>query len=153
REELDAIHEELGLHPIAVEDALQSRDRPKLSRYAGHLFLSGAAVDLDPKSGQLKGLGISAFIVSNSPQTVTAHDVPIDDVVRRWDSETDLIRHGVAALVYGLLDYVVDSHLAAAQALDDQLEALEDLLFEDRPADWEMQRRTFELRKSLVRLR
>jgi magnesium transporter len=55
--------------------------------------------------------------------------------------------------VHGLLDYVVDGHFDAVQSLDDQIEQLEDLLFDDRPHDRDVQRRSFELRKSLVHLR
>jgi magnesium transporter len=152
-DEVHAIHEELGLHELAVEDALQPHERPKLSRYATHQFLNCFALRLDTKSGQVTMSGIAAFVVPNAVVTVTDEDFPIDEVVSRWDTEPELSSYGVGYLLYGLIDYVVDSHLDAAEALDDQLEALEDLLFEDRPKDREMQRRTFELRKSLVRMR
>ena len=60
---------------------------------------------------------------------------------------------GTGYLLHGLLDYAVDTHFDAVQSLDSQIEALEDQLFEDNPRDSDMQRRTFELRKSLVLLR
>ncbi|MBO0820398.1 MAG: magnesium transporter CorA family protein, partial [Nocardiopsaceae bacterium] len=56
-------------------------------------------------------------------------------------------------LLHGLLDYVVDGHFEAVQSLDDAIEALEDQLFADTPRDMVVQRRSFELRKSLVLLR
>ena len=62
-------------------------------------------------------------------------------------------KYGVGSLVHGLLDYVVDGHFDAVQSLDDEIEQLEDLLFDDRPHDRDVQRRSFELRKSLVHLR
>jgi len=151
--EVDAIHRELGLHRLAVEDALQNHERPKLHQYSGHLFLSCFAAGLDTRTGQIKLSGVSGFVVPNALVTISDDDFPIDEVVERWDAEADLSRYGVGFLVHGLLDYVVDTHLSVAEALDDQLEGLEDLLFDDRPADREMQRRTYELRKSLVRLR
>jgi magnesium transporter len=52
-----------------------------------------------------------------------------------------------------LLDYVVDGHFTAVQILDDEIEALEDLLFDDKRPELSVQRRSFELRKSLVQLR
>jgi magnesium transporter len=52
-----------------------------------------------------------------------------------------------------LLDYVIDGHFATVQQLDEALEGLEDLLFDERPHSAEVQRRSFELRKSLVVLR
>jgi magnesium transporter len=74
----------------------------------------------------------------------------VDEVLSRWDASPDLAKHGAAFLLYGLLDVVVDSHFAAVQSLDDEIEDLEDLLFDDRPHSAEVQRRSFELRKSLV---
>jgi magnesium transporter len=55
--------------------------------------------------------------------------------------------------LWGLLDVVVDGHFETVQQLDDAIESLEDLLFDDRPRPPEVQRRSFELRKSLVMLR
>jgi magnesium transporter len=73
--------------------------------------------------------------------------------VERWDENPDLVRCGVGYLVYGLLDYLVDSHFEAVQSLDDCVEDVEDRLFEDAPRGIEVQRRSFQLRKSLVLLR
>src|SRR6266540_2845711 len=65
----------------------------------------------------------------------------------------DLEAHGVGFLLWGLLDVVVDGHFATVQQLDEAIEGLEDLLFDERPHGAEVQRRSFELRKSLVVLR
>ena len=77
----------------------------------------------------------------------------IDGVLARWDGSADLAGHGVGFLLWGLLDVVVDGHFATVQQLDEALEGLEDLLFDERPHSAEVQRRSFELRKSLVVLR
>ena len=77
----------------------------------------------------------------------------IDGVVARWDGSADLAVHGVGFLLWGLLDFVVDGHFATVQQLDEALEGLEELLFDERPKSTEVQRRSFELRKSLVVLR
>jgi magnesium transporter len=73
--------------------------------------------------------------------------------VERWDGSPDLAGSGVGGLLHGLLDYVVDGHFDAVQSLDDAVESLEDQLFSDVPQDLQVQRRSFELRKSLVLLR
>jgi len=59
----------------------------------------------------------------------------------------------VGYLVHGLLDVVVDGHFTAVQALDDQIEKLQEELFAEAGAGMQVQRRSFELRKSLVLLR
>src|SRR5216683_4820178 len=51
--DLAAISEELGLHPLAIEDAVHEHQRPKLDRYKTHLFVTAYSVVLDAGSGQL----------------------------------------------------------------------------------------------------
>ena len=78
----------------------------------------------------------------------------IGKVVERWDENPDLARGGVGFLLYGLLDFIVDGHFEAVQSLDDEVEGLEDDLFSpSSPMDLQVQKRSFELRKSLVILR
>ena len=145
--DLAAISEELGLHALAVEDAIAEHERPKLDRYQTHLFVTAYAVTLDTASGQLDSCEVAAFVTDRALVTVRKDErFDIDTVVKRWDDSPDLTKYGVGFLLYGLLDYVVDTHFEAVQALDSQIEALEDELFDDRPRDREMQRRTFQLR-------
>ena len=154
RADLAVVADELGLHTLAVDDAITSRQRPKLDRYETHEFLNVYAVSLDRTSGQLSLSELSAFITPHALVTVrkdTAFDM--DAVVAKWDAGQDLSGNGVAFLLYGLLDEVVDGHFAAVEELDDEIEGLEDLLFDDRPRDKDVQRRSFALRKSLVTLR
>jgi magnesium transporter len=77
----------------------------------------------------------------------------VDGLVKRWDDSPDLAGHGVAFLLHGFLDDIVDGHFAAVQTLDGEIEDLQDQLFADSGPGVEVQRRSFELRKSLVRLR
>jgi magnesium transporter len=152
--ELRLLADELGLDSLAVDDASMGRQRPKFSRYEGHDFLTVYAVRLDVTTGQLVTGEIAAFITPSALVTVRKdEEFPIDDLVSRWDDNVDLSQYGVGALVHGLLDFVVDGHFDAVQALDEQIELLEDLLFDDRPHDRDVQRRSFALRKSLVHLR
>ncbi|MDH6135854.1 magnesium transporter [Kitasatospora sp. MAA4] len=153
--DLAMISEEFGLHELAVEDARNDHQRPKLDRYRTHSFLSAYAIGIDQETGQLTSSEVSAFITDTALITVRKDDgFDIEQVVARWDDTPDLVKHGVGFLLYGLLDFVVDSHFTAVQELDDRIEEVEDILFEDSAKEIEsVQRRSFELRKSLVRLR
>jgi len=152
--ELDLIADELQLHHLALEDAVQEGERPKLDRYDTHLFITAYEVDLDLSTGRLSNDRIAAFVTKQALVTVRADEgFEIEHVLRRWDTSADLAKYGVAFLLHGLLDHVVDSYVDAVQALDDEIEGLEDMLFDDRPHAQEVQRRSFELRKSLVLLR
>lgn len=154
KDDLAAVSEEFGLHPLAVEDAIHQHQRPKLDRYQTHLFLSTYSVGLDTASGELATSEVAVFVTKQALITVRKDDrFDIDRVVARWDESPDLAKHGVGFLLYGLLDFVVDGHFAAVQELDGEMEGLEDLLFDQRPRPLDVQRRSFELRKSLVLLR
>jgi magnesium transporter len=153
-DDLATISEEFGLHQLAVEDAGQERQRPKLDRYDSHLFVTAYAVRLDTSTGELDSFEVAVFVTSNAVVTVRKSDqFDIGGVVARWDASPDLAKYGVSFLLHGLLDFVVDGHFNAVQTLDDEIETLEDLLFDDKRPDVAVQRRSFELRKSLVQLR
>jgi magnesium transporter len=152
--DLAVLSEEFGLHPVAVEDALMPHERPKLDRYRSHLFLTAYSARLDQATGELVTGELAAFITSRALITIRKDDgLDIGAVLDYWDASTDLGANGVGYLLYGLLDNIVDTHFTAVQALDDSIENLEDYLFSDRPKSHDVQRRSFELRKSLVLLR
>jgi magnesium transporter len=154
RHELQQIAQELGLHQLAVEDAVETRQRPKLDRYVDHQLLIMYAVDLDRDSGALALSELAAFITPSALVTVRKDEsFDLDGVVQTWDDSADLVRYGVGFLLYGLIDHVVDGQFDAVQALDEEIEGIEDLLFDGTSGDMELHRRTFGLRKSLVTLR
>lgn len=152
-DDLAAIKEELGLHTLAIEDAVHQSQRPKLDRYDTHLFLVAYAVSLDHSTGELAMAEVQAFITPHALVTVHGPDFDMERVVARWGDNEDLACHGVPFLLWGLLDEVVDSHFETVQQLDSEIELLEDDLFDEKPHDREVQLRSFELRKSLVQLR
>jgi magnesium transporter len=153
-DELSLLAEELQLHALAVEDAIDRRERPKLDRYPSHLFLTAFQVRLSAETGRLSIARVSAFITKRALVTVRKSEAfDIDAVVARWDASAELTGHGVGFLLHGLLDYVVDSHFEVVERLDEEIETLEDMVFDERPRNAEVQRRSFEMRKSLVLLR
>jgi magnesium transporter len=153
--DFDMANTEFGLHELAIEDALHESQRPKLDRYATHEFLSAYAVTLDADATRVDASEIAVFITDHALITVRKDDrFDITAVLARWDASPDLARHGVAFLLYGLLDHLVDGHFAAVQQLDESIERLEDMLFDERRSQIQaVQRRSFQLRKNLVALR
>jgi magnesium transporter len=152
--EFDLIAEEFARNPLAVEDAVNEGQRPKLDHYDDHVFISLYDVDLDRSTGGLESVELSVFAAPRYLITVRKNPrFDMNEVVQRWDDAGHLAKHGVGFLLWGLLDVVIDGHFETVQQLDDEIEALEDILFDDRPRSVEVQRRSFELRKSLVMLR
>jgi magnesium transporter len=150
--QLHELASELGLHELAVEDALGPHQRPKLDHYATHHFLSSRAVRVTADAGRLDETEIDAFISDRWLITVREDNTfPMDAVLRRWDRSPDLAAQGVGFLLYGLLDVVIDEYFAAVQAFDDYYDMVSEGIFDERPLDPSQQRHWFEMRRALVR--
>lgn len=150
---LSLISEELALDPLAVEDALSRHQRPKVDRYAEHLFVSAYAVRMGDAIDDLELAEVSAFVTQRALVTVHDRAFHTDDLMGRWDQAPDVVAQGgIGGLLHGLLDLVVDTHFEAIQRLDDAVDDVEDELFENRSGKG-LQRQMFQLRKTLVRLR
>lgn len=162
---LDQLADELGFDKRAVETIVDHTERTKATRYTDHTFVTVYATALGPQvSGSIESRlllsRVSIFVLPTAVVTVR-HDsdsnqpiFDIDEVVRRWDDNSDLLRKGgSAALLHGVLDVVVDGQFDTIQQLDDAIESLEDGLFDDKSQTRQLQRDTYRLRKELVELR
>ncbi|MFY1692200.1 magnesium transporter CorA family protein [Plantactinospora sp. WMMB782] len=153
-DDLRLLAEELGMHELALEDVVQQAQRAKLDRYDTHLFLNTYMVRLDAAGG-LTDDEVSAFIKSRALVTVRYTDrFDLRPLLTRWDESVELARHGVAFLLYGLLDTLIDGHFSAVQQLDATLERVQAAMFEPGGTHRnEVQRQIFLARRDLVRLR
>ena len=150
KEGLHVLAEELGLHELAVEDALSPHQRPKLDHYDSHLFLSAHAVRVD-RDGNLHKTEIDAFISERWMITVRKNpDFSMEPVLQRWDRSADLAKYGVSFLLYGLLDVITDGYFDTVQMFDDFYDEVSDGIFAERPVDPAKQRHWFEMRRALV---
>lgn len=134
-EDLQVIQEEFGLHPLAIEDAVKAHQRPKIEAYDGFWFVIVHGVTKDGDDVNIHEIAIFAgakFIV-----TVRADPpFPLDDVQRRWDQQRNNLRHNSAALLYTILDTVVDGYSPIAEAFEEHVEVLESaLLQQERRTD------------------
>ncbi|MEE4023881.1 magnesium transporter CorA family protein [Gordonia sp. PKS22-38] len=165
-ETMETLAAELDLDSFAVEDTTASAERVKSVAYEHHTFVmvyavtdtesEGTSLDIEHPAERSEAFElhrISMFLKQNALITVRLSDgFDIDEVVQRWD-EMGVERYGIGALLHGLLDVVVDHHFDALQRLDDAVESLEALLFDERMRARTLQRQTYDLRKDLVRLR
>ncbi len=152
KELLDELAVELGLHELAVEDALGEHQRPKLDKYETHSFLSCHAVRVEADKALLVETEIDAFINPRYLITVRKDDefsmTPVLDVgtVRRTSSSTVS-----AFLLYGLLDVVIDGYFDTVESFDEYYDTVSEALFADEPLSPDQQRNWFEMRRALVR--
>ena len=126
--------DELGFDQHAVEDTVAHAERTKATRYATHTFLTVYATKLGPPvtnelESRLLTARVSIFVLHAGIVTVRHEIDPqqpvfdIEEVIRRWDENSDLLRMGSPALLHGLLDVIVDGQFDTIQQLDDAIEA------------------------------
>ena len=124
--ELSAVAGRLGLDPLAVEDALSEHERPKALRYGDSLFVT--AYTLTPDGATAR---ISMFVLAGGILTVRLGDLfEIDEVAHNITENCGLLRFGCRALELMLLDAVVDGYTARVDRIDEQLDVLEEMLFD-----------------------
>jgi magnesium transporter len=156
-EDLSTLAAELGLAPTAIDTVRSPLERPKVTRHDSHLFFITYATGLVSGSRRHHRLAltrVAGFVLPTALITIRAPgDWDITPVIETWNDNADLLRHGPGALVHGLLDRIVDEHFQTIQELDDELEELEDALFEERATDAAFVHRVYVVRKDLVRLR
>jgi magnesium transporter len=149
-DDLHTLAGELGLHHLAVEDALERHQRDKYVHYDDHLFLVGHAVALDAEQAELETSEIDVFI--GDRWLVTAHigrrDL-FDRASRRWSDNKKVAQHGVGLLVYGLLDELLDGYGDIVEEFEQYYEMMADRVFGDEPIEPAEQRQWFRMRRSL----
>jgi magnesium transporter len=145
--ELQHIGDEFGLHELAVADAFKGRQRPKLDHYDTHLFINAYQTVFNRETYELDTAEISVFVTDKALITVRDDDkFDISKLEARWDESAALAKNGVAFLLWGLLDVIVDGYFEVVQQLDDEIENLEDLLFAEARQDLVIQKLSYELR-------
>jgi magnesium transporter len=153
-EDLQVLAAELGLHNLAIEDAMHGRQRPKVDHYENHLFINVYQGRLHEGSDNIDTFEVGIFVTKHALITVRqTEEFDIESIVARWDESVALAKNGVAFLLWGLLDQVIDGYFEVIERLDERLEKLEDVLFGEERRDVAIQRQTYDLRKSLVLLR
>ena len=152
-QDLQIVVDEFGLHPLAVEDAVQDHQRPKIDRYRTHLFANVYAVEVQTDPVQVVTAEISMFITPRALITIRKSEFNIDSLIARWDADTTLAEKAtVSFLLHGLLDAIVDGQYLATETLEATAEDLEDDLFVQRQTG-DVRRHAFRLRRALADLR
>jgi magnesium transporter len=148
-EDIQVIAEEFDLHPLAVEDAVHLRQRPKVDAYENHLFV--VFHELDEIEGQLEAVQLSCFI--GERYVLTIHGGAgrvLDEAKKRWQELEDEADHP-GHLVHTLLDVVVDDYGGIAQRLEDEVELLEEVVLAQ--PDVRVQTQIYSLKQRISRLR
>jgi magnesium transporter len=149
-EDIHTIAEEFGLHELAVADATNTRQRPKIENYDNHLFL--VLHQLDEVDGQLEAVQLACFVGERFVLTIHhGADRTIDQAKERWREHREHIEKGPAHLIHTLLDVIVDCFEEHANNIEDIVEGLEDVALKTPGVP--MQRELYSVKQRVARLR
>jgi magnesium transporter len=119
----------VGLHPLAIEDALAVNSRPKLEEFPGYLFMIIIGVrfhEPTPDPYDLQTFDLCFFLGPSF--LVTVHGGPteaIDEVAKRIEKNPDLLSRGVDRLSHAIMDGAVDAYFPLLDKLDEFVDGLE----------------------------
>ena len=132
--ELADVADAFALHPLAVEDALNAHQRPKLERYDDSLFLTLRTLWYVDEDDAVETGEINMFVGDDYVVTVR-HGAGSELHTRRIDLEADtqVLLHGPSAVVYAVCDRVVDDYEAVAASLEEDVDEVESSVFSPGP--------------------
>ncbi|MGQ3050483.1 MAG: magnesium/cobalt transporter CorA [Roseateles sp.] len=151
-EELDLLQYELDLPPLAVEDARKGLQRPKLEEYGDILFAAMHLLEAGPDGlevGEVHVFVGNRFVVSVRHRSAQGF-LGVRD---RAEREPELLRQGPGFVFYALMDAVVDRYFPLIEAIEAELDQLEETMFQPRQDRQAVVERLFGLKQRLTTLR
>ncbi|MDQ4093073.1 MAG: magnesium and cobalt transport protein CorA [Actinomycetota bacterium] len=147
-QEIASVAAEFGLHKLAVEDAVHAHQRPKLERYGDTLFaVLRPARYVDPT--EVVEIGeLHVFMGQDFVITIRHADEPdLAEVRQRLEAEPGLLKRGPLAVLYAILDRIVDDYLPVLLGLRNDIGEIEDQVFGGEP---NVSRRIYQLSGEVI---
>lgn len=140
----------LRFHPLAVEDCVRGRQRPKVDRYPGYFFLVLYAARVDGEGGRMALSEVHVFLGERF--VVTVHDKKVREVgeaVARWRAAAGRF-HDTGALAHALLDGIVDGYFPVLDSFSGRVEEMEEAMLGDGTENRDCMQRMLSLRRELT---
>jgi magnesium transporter len=151
-ETLGELQEQFGLHPLAVEDACHGHERPKVEEFGDSLFVVLHMIELDGANFRVGEVDI--FTGPNYVLSVRRGvERGFQDVRARCEREPDLLSHGSCYVLYALMDAVVDRYFPVLDALENELESIEERIFEINGSPRATMEALYDLKQRLMTLK
>ncbi|WP_433131668.1 magnesium/cobalt transporter CorA [Micromonospora sp. CA-240977] len=133
-EQITSLAREFRLHDLAVEDAINAHQRPKLERYGHTLFVVLRAARYDDLREEVEFSELHLFIGPGFVVTVRHGEVPdLAAVRRRMETEAPMLARGPEAVLYAILDQVVDGYAPVVAGLENDIDEIETQVFGGDP--------------------
>ena len=137
--ELAQMQEEFDLHPLAVEDASRGHQRPKIEEYGDIVFVVMHLLEM--QQDEVHVGEVAVFVGRNFVLSVrNGSQQNFLGVRERCEREPELLKQGAAFVAYALMDTVVDRYFPLVEAIETDLEEVEDQIFERGSARWNIER-------------
>ena len=147
-EEFASVVREFGLHPLAVEDPIKAPLRTKLERYDGTLFLVLKAARYLDESETVEFGEVDAFVGENFVVTVLRGEPAALVAVReRLEGDPELLRRGPEAILYAIIERVVDGYAPVVAGLENDIDEIETEVFSGNAG---VSRRIYELSREVI---
>lgn len=146
--ELLSLADEFDLHKLAIEDALEAHQRPKLERYGDTLFVVLRAARYLDAPEEVDFGELHLFVGPDFVITVRHGAAPdLSAVRRRMEATPELLALGPEAVLYAILDSVVDGYAPVVAGVQNDIDEIETEVFRGDP---EVSRRIYELSREMV---
>ena len=133
REEFEMVVGELNFHPLAVEDAINARQRPKLEDYDGLTFFVIKTVFFDQKSHEITTGELMCFVDSHFIVTVRhGEGDPLTSVRQELEQKPELLKFGPFSVLHAVADRIIDGYRNVAQMLELEVVAVENKVFTEK---------------------
>ncbi|MFT4108546.1 magnesium/cobalt transporter CorA [Propionicimonas sp.] len=158
-DQLDALRDVFGLHPLALEDAGNSRQRPKLERYDdGTLFLSLRTLgyvdtDVRGEGGEIVETGTATVLAGQWYALTVRHGRygALQPVRRHLEARPEHLARGPIAVLHAVVDSAVDDYLRVADEVSDDVEEIESHVFAVRGTP--QVERIYQLKRDLIEMK
>lgn len=146
--EIRSVAAEFEIHELAVEDTITAHQRPKLERYGDVLFTVLRPARYIESEERVEFGELHVFTGSDFIVTIRHAESPnLGRVRQRMEAQPDLLGLGPEAVLYAILDEVVDEYLPVVDGLENDIDEIEDQVFEGDP---EVSRRIYELFREVI---
>ena len=146
--ELASLAQEFDLHELAVEDAIQAHQRPKLERYGETLFVVLKAARYRDATEEVEFGEVHVFVGPDFVVTVRHAEAPnLAAVRRRVERDPELLNRGTEAVLYAIMDKVVDGYAPVVAGLENDIDEIETEVFRGDP---KVSRRIYELSREVI---
>ncbi|WP_426323669.1 magnesium/cobalt transporter CorA [Microbacterium sp. E-13] len=150
-EEIAQVADEFDLHPLAVEDALTGHQRAKLERYGDILFVVLRPARYMDETESVEFGELHVFVGPDFIVTIRHAESPNLSVVRhRMERDPELLARGPEAVLYAILDEVVDEYTPVIEGVENDIDEIEDALFENGGVA--LSKRIYDLSREVITL-